>query len=184
MLVSLQHEPEISAFLYSTTSSHSHGSPAPAHVTANLVNILDSPVKASQLKDSPPSEGWDAFAAPSAYQPQQQQQLPPVQEVPSWNAFDQSSTTAPAVPSPAPVPAKPSISHDASWSTFDGPVAQQPQHPSPQGHQQQQPQQQTQTQPQQQMVLEQDGAKPGQGPPQVQAAKPPTRQELPLVSAS
>ncbi|KAA6428472.1 MAG: hypothetical protein FRX49_01348, partial [Trebouxia sp. A1-2] len=53
----------------STASSHSHDSPAPNHVTAQLFNILDEPLAESaaapQLQAAAPSASWDAFADPA-----------------------------------------------------------------------------------------------------------------------
>ena len=179
---------QLAFVLCSTASSRSHDSPAPSHVTANLVNILDEPLAPSELKEEPPSEHWDAFGAPAP--PQPHTHLPPVQEGSSWAAFEQPGASTLAIPSQRAPPAPAAVSNNqaASWSAFDfdGQAGQQqaPQQQAVQPQQQQQQQQQQQGPPQQQQQQQAGGtARPVQAPAPAEPAKPPARQELPLVSA-
>ena len=163
----------------STASSHSHDSPAPNHVTAQLFNILDEPLAetaaTSSLQVAPPSAAWDAFAAPPAASGTS---LP---ESMSWSAFDNGTPVS--APSPVLTPnhqlppkqyqhqqQEPDLT--ASWAAFvDSSSQPQPQQPQPQQLQQPSPQQQ-----QQQLQRAPEAVAAPQPP------KPAPRQELPLVS--
>lgn len=161
----------------STASSHSHDSPAPNHVTAQLFNILDEPLAetaaTSSLQVAPPSAAWDAFAAPPAASGTS---LP---ESMSWSAFDNGTPVS--APSPVLTPnhqlppkqyqhqqQEPDLT--ASWAAFvDSSSQPQPQQPQPQQLQQPSPQQQ-----QQQLQRAPEAVAAPQPP------KPAPRQELPL----
>ena len=160
----------------STASSHSHDSPAPNHVTAQLFNILDEPLAESaaapQLQAAPPSIGWDAFAAPSG---------PSAPESMSWSAFDNGPPVLSAVTNDHQQPQQqqqqqqPDMS--AAWAAF-GDSSSQPQQQQQQQFQQPQQTQQQLPQQQQQQQQPQHASEPAAAP---QPPKPAARQELPLV---
>ena len=187
----------------STASSHSHDSPAPSHVSHQLFNILDEPLAetaAKPLQETPPSAGWDAFAAPAAAS------VPTQPSATSWSAFDNVTlaVAAPHVTSHHQLPQQ-----QQQQVQSQRPLQQQSQQPSqlPQqqqqapasmdeawavfgdsGSQAQQAQQQPQAQPQgipvQQQQPQQQQQEQAPAPVAAQPPKPAPRQELPLVSTA
>lgn len=155
----------------STASSHSHDSPAPNHVTAQLFNILDEPLAESaaapQLQTAAPSAGWDAFADPADSTPG-----PSAPQSMSWSAFD-NGTPTPAVPVltshhqlPPQQQQQQQPDMSAAWAAFGEDNSQPQAQPSQQAQQGQQQVAQQQ---------QQRAAEPAPQPP-----KPAPRQELPL----
>ena len=170
-----------------------------------MFNILDEPLAetaAKPLQETPPSAGWDAFAAPAAAS------VPTQPSATSWSAFDNVTlaVAAPHVTSHHQLPQPPQqqqvqsqrqlqqqsqqqsqlhqqqqqapANMDGAWAVFgdNGSQAQQVQ---------QQPQAQPQAMPvqQQQQPQQQQQELPG-APAAPQPPKPAPRQELPLVSTA